>query len=795
MTGAAGGRRAVRVTVLVVAWSAAAAIAAVLGALNSPPPWAIGVGAAVGAVGSVLGVRVNTLLEQDPALPPAGSARPTVHQLPPVVAHFTGREVLLREVRELAMGRASFPWLGSRKPWRGEASRSRILTLWGRGGVGKTALAVRLGHDVAPGFPDGQIYVDLRGAPGSLPRSPTDVLEMLLRDLGADAASIPDNLDDRARTFRTRTSGLRLLIILDNAQSEEHVRYLLPGTSTALTIVTSRSPLPGLDGSVPVEVGILEHDQAVALLGKLAGAGRVAAEAEAATDIVRSCGLLPLAVRIAGARLAARPGWSLARFAQRLADQQRRLGELETGGLDVRASISLGVNAQSPAVRRAFQLLALCDAPSFSTRPLQAALDIPAQEAEQVMEQLVEAQLLEFMNHDPFGEPRYRYHDLVRDYAAERLAVEVAEEDRRAALSRIVSLCLHQAGQAEQLLAPGAYRPLMRTPSWTPPSVIRVDLAPVDALARFATEYEFQVCAVRAALAAGMSAPAAELAGRLVAYQDAHALWSDWERLQQSVLEACRRDGDEIGEAVTLADLGLLHRLQGRLEQAESEGHHALDLFARAGEHAATASCLANLGWLYRVRGEHERARAHLRRALAVAEEHGVARTRGWSLQMLADLEIDGGNPQAALHLLDQSRQVFEETGDRRGLGWTFRIMGDAHRKQGDDGCALRRYEESSTIMEEFGDRRGAARNLGAIGALHQRMGRPQQALTCYAESLEVFRDLGDRQWQARTLEALIELHEETGQAELAESRRTELTGLMSSLTRVSQGPLPSRRL
>ncbi|MGP4112709.1 tetratricopeptide repeat protein [Streptomyces sp. 4N509B] len=797
MPATARGRRKgnIQIATLAIVWLAAVAIAATLSALNSPPPWVLGVGTAVGAVGSALSVRVNALLEQARDLPPTGTASFTIRQLPPVVAHFTGREALLREVRELALLRPLWPWLVTRKHDRSRATKTNVLTLWGRGGVGKTALAIQLGHSLAPLFPDGQIYVDLRGAPGSVPRSPADVLAMMLRDLGTDAASIPEGLDDQARMFRSRTSGLRLLIILDNAQSEDQVRYLLPGTATTMTIVTSRSQLPGLDGSVPLEVRVLEHDQAIALLGKLAGERRVETDAEAAVEIVRSCGLLPLAVRIAGARLAARPGWSLAHFARRLADQNQRLGELQAGSLDVRASISLGVDAQTPTVRRALLLLALCDAPSFSTRPLQAALNTTAQNAEQTMEELTEAQLLEAMGHDVFGEARYRFHDLVRDYAAERLVTEVPEHDRRAALDRIVGFCLHQAGQIERLLLPGSHRPPRRTALWVPPGADDEEAAAEDVLARFATEYEFHMCVVREALAVGATVPAAELASKVVTYQDSRALWNEWENLQVPVLEACRRDGDEMSEAVTLADLALLRRLQGRLEQAERDGRRALVIFSQAGEHAATASCLSDLGWLHRVRGEHEQARTHLRQALAVADEYEVPRTRGWSLQMLADLEIDGENPRAALELLELSRETLEAIGDHRGLAWTFRIMGDAYREQGDDDRALRQYMMSSNLMEKFGDRRGMARNLGAIGALHQRMSRPEQALECYSESLDIFRDLGDRQWQVRILKTLVELHEKAGQTELAEARWAEVEVLIRSLNGATQGSLPARRL
>ncbi|MGW1540130.1 tetratricopeptide repeat protein [Streptomyces sp. NPDC002309] len=658
------------------------------------------------------------------------------------------------------------------------------MMLSGRGGVGKTALAVRLGHELAGDFPDGQMYVDLRGASGTTPRAPADVLAMLLRDLGVDSGAIPEDLDDRMRLFRSRTAGLRLLIVLDNARDEAQVQPLLPGTATSLVIVTSRPRLSGLDGGVSFELSVLEHDQAVELLGRLAGYSRVAAEPEAASEIVRACGLLPLAVRIAGARLAGRPGWPLENFARRLAGQHRRLAELRAGSLDVRTGITVGYNAQPAVNQRAFLLLALCNAPSFSVLPLQAAMDCSRTQAEQSMDELTEDQLLEWLGHDAAGESVYRYHDLVRDYAVELLTgEELGGEERRAALGRVVGLCLHLAERAERRVAPGSYRQTARFPRWSAPTENGTPETEPDALQQLAAEYEFLMCAVPEALNAGMTSAAWELASLLAAYQDNHALWSDWEKTQVPVLEACRAEGDELGVAVSLRDLAVLRRLQGRLPEAEQHGLDALAIFEGIGELAGTADCLSNLGWLYRVRGEHDQARVYLARALTVAEEHGIQRTRGWVFQMRADLEIDVGAMDTALALLQQSREVFEQIGERRGLGWTLRITGDVYREQEQYDRALALYEAAADVMRTFNDRRGLARILSAIGTLHQSMGRSQEAVTHYEDSLAAFRQLGDLQWQARTLGALADFHAGMGEAAKADACRMEAAALLAGLS------------
>ncbi|WP_411081497.1 tetratricopeptide repeat protein [Streptomyces sp. cmx-18-6] len=756
--------------------------------------------AAVGTLGSALSLLATTVFQSDSAVGGTfGHVTPTViRQLPAETDHFIGRWELVKHIRRLVRG-PGLPqgWRRrSRRRGAGPPGRLRVVMLWGRGGVGKTALAVRLAHELARDFPDGQMYVDLRGASGSTPRAPADILALLLRDLGVDPGAIPEHVDDRTRLFRSRTAGLRLLIVLDNARDEAQVRPLLPGASTSLVIVTSRPRLSGIEGGTSFELSVLEHDHAVELLGSLAGFARVAAEPAAASHIVHACGLLPLAVRIAGARLAGRPGWSLENFALRLATQHRRLEELRAGSLDVRTSITVGYTAQPAVNQRAFLLLALCNAPTFTVLPLQAAMDCTRAQAERSMDELAEAQMLEWLGHNAAGESVYRYHDLVRDYAAELLAGGgTGTEDHRAELGRVIGHCLHLADRAERRLTPGSHRQVARFPRWSAsPEDSGPDTEP-DVLQQLASEYEFLLCTVREALDAGMTTAASELASLLAAYQDTRALWSDWERTQRPVLEACRADGDELGVAVSLRDLAVLRRLQGRLSEAEQHGLDALAIFGRAGRPADTADCLSNLGWLYRVRGERDQARAYLARALAVSEECGIQRTRGWVLQMRADLEIDAGALDTALALLHQSREVFEAIGERRGLGWTLRITGDAYREQEQYDRALAQYEAAADLLRTHDDRRGVARILDAIGALYQCMGQAQDAMRYYEDSLAAFRQLGDLQWQAYTLGALADLYTGVDETAKADSCRTEAAALLTGLTGSEARAQPARRL
>jgi DNA-binding SARP family transcriptional activator len=272
-------------------------------------------------------------------------------QLPPDIDDFTGREATTAQVQRLLESE--------------EATAIVISAIAGKAGVGKTALAVHVAHRLRPRFPDGQLYVNLRGAEAQA-LDPPDVLAMFLRAVGVDGARIPQGLEERVQQYRARLADQRVLVVLDNAASEAQVRTLLPAGRGCAALVTSRIQLSGLEAAHPLHLDVLDPDQAVQLLARLAGPERVAAEPQAAQQIVRLCGLLPLALRIAGARLASRPQWPLALLAQRLADERRRLDELATGDLEVRASFALSYHGRGEAERRLFRLLGVLVGPQLS---------------------------------------------------------------------------------------------------------------------------------------------------------------------------------------------------------------------------------------------------------------------------------------------------------------------------------------------------------------------------------------------------------------------------------------------
>ncbi|MFE4355131.1 BTAD domain-containing putative transcriptional regulator [Kitasatospora sp. NPDC001119] len=373
--------------------------------------------------------------EEGPAAPPA--------QLPADVSDFSGRTELVGDLSTVLMNAT------------GQAVV--VTSLAGIGGVGKTTLAVHVAHRVRAEFPDGQLYVDLRGA-GASPADPVGVLGDFLHALGVTES--PDSLEQRAALYRSLLASRRMLILLDNARDADQIRPLIPGVSGCAVLATSRSRLAGIPGAQLFDVEELTPQEALALFSAIVGEQRVAAEPEAAMAVVTACGFLPLAVRIAAARLASRPRWSVSDLASRLADQRRRLDELQLGNLAVETTIGLGYGQLSVPEARAFRLLALIDSPDIPLASAAALLGVDEYTAEDLAEALVEANMLEC-----FTPGRYRYHDLLRLYAQRQNERIGDTEEQERAVRRLLDLLIPTLRTATQLIEPDDPLPeLLTTP-------------------------------------------------------------------------------------------------------------------------------------------------------------------------------------------------------------------------------------------------------------------------------------------------------------------------------------------
>jgi hypothetical protein len=350
---------------------------------------------------------------------------------------------------------------------------------------------------------------------------------------------------------------------LDNAVSEAQVRPLLPGGHGCAALVTSRAHLSGLEAAHLLTLDVLDADEAVALLAKLAGPARVDAEPEAARSIVRLCGWLPLAVRIAGARLRARPQWRLALLAERLADEHRRLDELTAGDLGVRASVALSYRGRSQEEQRLFRLLGLLVAPSFPAWVAAALLDVELAEAEDLLERLVDAQLVDAAGEDQAGQLRYRLHDLLRVFARERLHDEERAPARRTSLERVLQVYLTLAGRADSLLVPsGLGRHGGDAAGRQHADHPAAATAERDPLGWLEAERASLVAAVKQACEGGLWELGWKLAATLTGFFRLRTHWDDWQDTHTLALAAARRAGDRDVEARILASLGDLHCYQ-----------------------------------------------------------------------------------------------------------------------------------------------------------------------------------------------------------------------------------------
>ncbi|MFD5084952.1 BTAD domain-containing putative transcriptional regulator [Kitasatospora sp. NPDC058406] len=387
---------------------------------------------------------------------------PRPAQLPPALATFVGRRAELGALDGLADPAGS----------AGSVGAAGIGVVTGGAGTGKTALAVHWAHQARERFPDGQLHVNLRGFAFGPPLAPDEALARFLRALGTDRERIPGTVDESAALYRSLLADRRVLVLLDNARNAEQVRPLLPGSAGSLALVTGRDGLAGLtacDGARRLVLDVLPQPDAVELLARIAGADRTRAEPRAAAELAAACGHLPLALGIAAGRLAERPHRTLVEHAAELRDAEDRFTALQIDGdatSAVRVAFDLSYRALQPTAQRLFRLLGLAPGNCVSTAAAAALSGSATAATRPVLEHLAAAHLL-----NPAGPDRYRLHDLLRCYAAERATAETGPADRAAARERLRSWYLHHAEAAARLLTPQRRRPPLTAagPWYEPP--------------------------------------------------------------------------------------------------------------------------------------------------------------------------------------------------------------------------------------------------------------------------------------------------------------------------------------
>ena len=740
-----------------------AGFAAEPGAAIAPPPPQVPATASVPPTMSAAAAGIT----QDPAMVPGvspGARRPaarplppTPRLLPPAIPDFTGRaKAIARIVSEMPVvrtvddGPAVLP----------------VTVLYGQGGVGKTTLAVHVAHRLAESYPDGQLYARLRD--GDQPVAPADVLERFLRALGVAGPSLAEGLEERAEMYRDLLGDRRVLVVLDDAMTEHQVQPLLPGGPGCSVIVTSRRRLTGVPAAVRLEVGTFSDDSAVALLGRVADGARIRAEPEAVAQLCRLCGHLPLALRIVAARLAARPHWSVRALVDRLIDESRQLDELNHEGVGMRASISVTYAGLSAEARQLFRRLALFGGPDFAAWVAAPLLEADVWHAENLLEELTEAYLID-IEQGPDGAPtRYRFHDIVRPFARERLLAEDPPNERHQALERLIGAHLFLAKLAHEREYSGDHLlPSDDATTWPLPQDAVAPLIE-DPLAWFERERLSLVAAVRQAAARGLADKAWSLAMSSVALFEARSYYGDWRETHETALEAVCQAGDRRGEAAMRYSLGSLHMFEQDNAGARQQFDRASALYRELDDSYGAALVLRNVAVLDRREGHLDRALERWTDALVTFREAGDRVAEAYVLNSIAQVHLARGHDGAAFDLLTRAELICAETGVRRVAAQVQLRLGDMYRHRNDMERAREAYRQVLATVRETGDRIGECHALMGLGATEAEDGHPGPAVEVLRQALEAAEAVGDRNLGGRA--ALTLARAELAAGHLAEA-------------------------
>jgi DNA-binding SARP family transcriptional activator len=666
-------------------------------------------------------------------------------QLPADLPDFTGR---LRDVQEL------YDLHPATEDDEGGAVTVVLVT--GTGGLGKTTLAVHTAHRLRPGFPDGQLYVNLLGA-SPQPLAPGDVLARFLRDLGVDAARIPAEEEERAALLRTRLTGRRVLLLLDNARDAAQVRPLLPGSATCMVIVTTRNRLPDLAVTRIVDLDVLDDEDALALFTRIAGPQRAEQDPAGTQEVLAACAGLPLAIRIAGARLAARSNWSVRTLASRLRGQQRRLDEFKVGDLAVRACFEVSFTSLpgspdpgglDPA--QAFRLLGLWQGPAIGLPAAAALFGQPDGSAANALELLVDAHLVESPDPDV-----YRFHDLLRVYAAERCEIEEPEQDRQDALRRVLSWYLHTYEAAAGMISPHRIQVPVTEPG---PGIRPLSFTSLpEALEWCETERPNLLAAIQQAADRGLHDIAWQLAAAAMSFFYRRSHWEDWLSTHEIGLSSAREISDPMAEAWMLYNLGMAYGAQ-YMGESVSCFEQAAAIYRETEDSLGEARALSNLMHAHLELGRFEECLSEGEHSLAVQRRVGNRYGEGMTLSVLGVALRKLARSAEAIVRIEEALAIFEELGDKNGGAYVRGELARAYLEMGQIEEALGHLGQSLDVLRDTGDRYGQATMLTLIGLARQRAGQPGPAEESLTEGQRIFEELGDQNQAAKILAELAEL-------------------------------------
>lgn len=678
---------------------------------------------------AMLGQQRDT---QVPLAPQPYRRAPVPAQLPPPPAGFAGRDA------EVASLDAMLPAL---LPEQDAGGVGVIAAIAGTAGVGKSALALHWAHRVRERFPDGQLYVNLRGFDPDRPAmDPDQALRGLLEALGVQPERIPRDRDAKAGLYRSLLSGNRVLVVLDNARDAEQVRPLLPGSPASLTVVTSRNQLTGLiaaEGARLLGLGLLTVPEAYDLLARRLGTYRVAAELQATEEIIASCARLPLALTIAAARAAARPGFPLSVIAAELR-QSASLDPFDGGELAVglRAVFSCSYRMLSTDAARLFRLLALYPGPEFSVVAAASLLGAPVGQARVLLAELARAHML--AEHSP---GRFGCHELLRAYAAEQVRARDDPGVRDAALRRVLDHFVQTSHAGLTLLDP------FLIPFAPAPPLPGVTLGEVAAAGCaddwFAAEYTTLLTAVTVAADAGLATPAWQLAWTLTSFQLRQGYWDDHALAQRAGLDAARRAGDPAGEAHALLALAMGYSRAGHDGDAEPMYAESLRLLEGLGGHL-TSRALVHAG-LARLSGRKGCLGDALRRAQRALDLHRAEGNRLLEAGSLNDVGYCHaliGNYRQAIAYCELSLAQIRAFGEPRHEAPVWHSLGFIFSQLGSHRRAVECFERSLKLTRARCDRFGEADTLGELGDAYHGAGDVIAARRAWGMALHIFKEI-----------------------------------------------------
>jgi tetratricopeptide (TPR) repeat protein/DNA-binding XRE family transcriptional regulator len=655
------------------------------------------------------------------------SGRPVPAQVPADVAGFVGRRDELGRLSKLLDG-------------GGQPTAVVISAIAGTAGVGKTCLAVHWAHQIGDRFPDGQLYVNLRGFdPGGTAALPGEVMRSFLDALGVPAQRVPAGLDAQTALYRSLLADRRMLVLLDNARDVEHVRPLLPGTPGCLVLITSRNQLTGLiasAGAIPLPLDLLTPDEASDLLAQRLGMDRTAAEPAAVEEVIERCARLPLALAVVAARAATQPELPLAALAAELRRAEHRLDSLDTGdaGTDVRSVFSWSYRQLSGSAARLFRLLGVHPGPDLSVSAAASlAGDLPAR-VRRTLAELVRAHLVTERVPD-----RYALHDLLRAYASELAASDEPQAERQAALRRLLDHYLRCAYRADRILyAARDTIELIELAAGVTVDDVESAGAATD---WFTSEYQILASAVQLAVDAGLD-------------------WHAWQLVwSMSTFIARNRD---FRDAVALHQIGL--------RAAE-----------RLGDLAAQAYSHRRLGMAYGLLGEHDEAQAHLERALEVFRPLGELTNQAHVHLALGDVFERQGRYQEALQQAAEAFVRYQASGYRAGHAMALNNLGWCNAQLGNYEAAVEYCKQALGLAREVGDRHAEAETWDSLGFIYRQLGRYDDAVASYKEAFAVFSDLGHWYDEAEALIHLGDTYHAMGDTTAGRDRWQEALAILTN--------------